>query len=148
MTPMRDERVQAMATVCALIDELDHGTDASVAATVDRLTGPDHGTLLRAVIDELLELSAVAIRALAGDPGPDATFVLELCDGEGTPTDIDQVNPPQRAVIRALLARLAGHEDDVAAQIEMALTPGDREACGDVLSTALMWAMETLARTD
>lgn len=137
-----------MATVCALIDEIDHGSDESVAATVDRLTAPEHATLLRAVVDELLQLSAIAVHAIAGDPGPDATYMLELCDGEGAPTDIDQVNPPQRAVIRALLARLAGHEDDVAAQLGIALTAADREDAAEVLSTALLWAMDTLARKD
>jgi hypothetical protein len=145
---MRDERAQAMATVCALIDEIDHGSDESVAATVDRLTEPEHADLLRAVLDHLLELSAAAVRALAGDPDPEASYMVELCDGEGDVTDIDEVEPPQRAVIRALLARLAGHEDDVAAQLEIALASGDRDDAVDVLSTALVWTMDTLARTD
>ncbi|WP_133849537.1 hypothetical protein [Labedaea rhizosphaerae] len=148
MTPMRDERAQAMATVCALIDEIDHGSDESVAATVDRLTAPEHAALLRAVVDELLQLSAAAVHAIAGEPGPDATYMLDLCDAEGVPTDIDRVDPPQRAVIRALLARLAGHEDDVAAQLDMALATADRKDAADVLSTALVWAMDTLSRND
>lgn len=137
-----------MATVCALIDEIDHGSDESVAATVDRLTAPEHAELLHAVVDELLRLSAAAVRAIAGDPAPDASYMLELCDGEGVPTEIDQVDPPQRAVIRALLARLAGHEDDVAAQLEIALAGPDRDDAAEVLSTALLWAMDTLSHTD
>ena len=137
-----------MATVCALIDEIDHGSDASVAATVERLTAPEHATLLRAVVDELLQVSAAAVHAIAGDPGPDATYMLDLCDADGAPTDIDQVDPPQRAVIRALLARLAGHEDDVSAQLDIALTGTAREDAAEVLSTALMWAMDTLSRND
>ena len=134
--------------MCALLDEIDRGSSASVAATVDRLTGPEHAALLRAVIDELVELSATAVRALAGELGPDTAYVLELCDSAGVPTDIDQVHPPQRAVIRALLARLAGHEDDVAAQLDLALACRDRDEAAEVLSTALLWAMDTVARTD
>lgn len=145
---MQDERAQAIATVYALIDEIDHGSSVSVAATVERLTGPDHADLLRAVIDELLDLSADAVRSLAGEPEPNAAYMLELCDSAGEPTDIDNVDPPQRAVIRALLARLAGHEEDAAAQIQIALASGDREDAAEVLSTALLWTVDTLARVD
>lgn len=145
---MQDERAQAIATVYALIDEIDHGSSVTIAATVERLTAPDHAVLLRAVIDELLDLSTGAVKALAGDPEPTVAYMLELCDDAGVPTDIDEVDPPQRAVIRALLARLAGHEEDAAVQLDIALASGDREDAADVLSTALLWTVDTMARAD
>ena len=164
---MSDERAQARAMVCELIDEIDGGSPDTVAEMVDRLTesGPGQRTRLRAVLAELLDVGASAVTLLTGevddirevdgaagedgeDDAADPTYAVELCDGDGEPIDIDELAPPTRALIRALLARLAGRDDDMAVQIDFALASGEREDAAEVLSMALMWTLDALARSE
>jgi hypothetical protein len=147
---MTDERARARAIVCELIDEIDSGSADAVTSMVDRLTepGPDTPGRLRAVLAELLDVGATAVTALAGRPAPDAAYMVELCDADGESMNIDELDPPVRALIRALLARLAGREDDAAVQLEFALATGRREDAAEVLSIGLMWTLDALARSD
>jgi hypothetical protein len=147
---MTDERAKARAIVCDLIDEIDGGSADAVTSMVDRLTEPGPGTPARlgAVLAELLDVGAAAVTALAGSPAPDAAYMVELCDADGDSMDIDELDPPVRALIRALLARLAGREDDAVLQIELALATGQREDAAEVLSIGLMWTLDALARSD
>ncbi|WP_436497286.1 hypothetical protein [Actinokineospora sp. HUAS TT18] len=70
----------------------------------------------------------------------DAAFVLEV-HSEGTELDIDAVDPPVRAALRAQLAWLNDDFADVDFQIRVVATNGDSGDRMTMLVNSLVWAI-------
>ncbi|GGS36762.1 MULTISPECIES: hypothetical protein [Actinokineospora] len=118
------------------------GAAPGVDAPLDLLGGPDERTRLRAVIRELVDATAAMLLHRGGD-NPDHLYLLDLRDAEGNEVSVDDLTPPVRALVRAVLADLNGRPEDVDVQLELSV----RNEGGDPLSVlvlALLWTVGSL----
>ncbi|WP_051385996.1 hypothetical protein [Actinokineospora inagensis] len=111
---------------------------------LDVLAGPDHRDRLAAVLRELVVATADMMLCRAESSGPDKAFVLDLRDDTGDVVDVDRLDPPVRALVRALLAQLNSRFDDVDLQLELALRDDPRFDPVDVLVLALLWTVGSI----
>ncbi|MFC7616588.1 hypothetical protein ACFQV2_27140 [Actinokineospora soli] len=84
------------------------GSAPGFDAPLDLLGGPDERTRLRAVLRELVHATA-SMLLKRGTTGTDQTYLLDLHDTAGKPVAVDELAPPVRALVRAVLADLNGH---------------------------------------
>ncbi|SES01201.1 hypothetical protein [Actinokineospora terrae] len=111
---------------------------------LDVLAGPDHRDRLAAVLHELVVATADMMLCRAESTGPDKAFVLDLRDDAGEVVDVDTLDPPVRALVRALLAQLNGRPDDVQTQLDLAMLDDPRFDPVDVLVLALLWTVGSI----
>ncbi|GLW90754.1 hypothetical protein [Actinokineospora globicatena] len=111
---------------------------------LDVLAGADHRDRLAAVLRELVIATADMMLCRAETSGPDKAFVLDLRDDTGGVVDVDTLDPPVRALVRALLAQLNGRPDDVRTQLELAMLDDPRFDPVDVLVLALLWTVGSI----
>jgi hypothetical protein len=118
------------------------GNVDTVAGIVRLLTEPNlrQQGLLRQVLTELLRAAASMMVRQIGGVGADTAVVLDLRKADGSEVDIDQLEPEVRAVVRALLAEINGHQDDTADQISLALA-GDPCPLVDGIVLVLVWTV-------
>lgn len=90
----------------------------TLIAEVDR---EDRGGRLRAVLTDLVHDIARLLRLQAAFCGVEGPCHVEAVLPDGTPLDIDEVVPPVRAAVRALLADYNDCPDDVDDQIDLVL---------------------------
>lgn len=112
------------------------GTDAPL----DLLGAPD--PRLRAVLRELVGATA-SMLLQRGDGRGDQSHLLGLHDADGRPVSVDELAPPVRALVRAVLADLNGRPADAAEQVDLSV----RVEGGDpanVLVLALLWTVGSL----
>ncbi|WP_156892989.1 hypothetical protein [Actinokineospora enzanensis] len=114
------------------------------SGALDVLAGPDHRDRLAAVLRELVVATADMMLCRAESTGPDKAFVLDLRDDEGAPVRVDTLDPPVRALVRALLAQLNGRPEDVDYQLELAMREDPRFDPVDVLVLALLWTVGSI----
>lgn len=77
---------------------------------------------------------------------PDADsgmFAVDLRRPDGSEVDIDALDPPVRATIRALLAHVNGYPEDAADQIALAVAGGVR-GTAEAVVLALRWAVNAV----
>jgi len=74
----------------------------------------------------------------------DVTYALDLRDDEEFTVPIDELTPPLRATVRALLAELNGHTADAEYQLELALSERSLTTTLDVVVHALLWTIGLL----
>lgn len=142
---MADTREQARTTARRLITLARAGEHRAVAGSLGLLTYADdrHHERLRHILSALIEATAWMTMNRAGPVGPNAAFIVDLrCDDQST-VDIDDLDPPVRAVVRALLAEINMHPEDTADQISLALA-GDSCATVDAVVLALLWTVNAL----
>ena len=78
------------------------------------------------------------------EPSPEfGMFGVDLRRPDGTTVDIDALDPPVRATIRALLAHVNGHPEDAGEQIALAVAGNDR-ATADAVVMALRWTVNAV----
>ncbi|OLR94316.1 hypothetical protein [Actinokineospora bangkokensis] len=111
---------------------------------LDVLSGPDHRDRLSAVLRELVEATAGMMLCRADSADAEKAFVLDLRDEEGNPVVVDELDPPVRALVRALLAELNGRPEDTGFQLELALLDDPRFDPVDVLVLALLWTVGSI----
>jgi hypothetical protein len=134
----------ARATVAELVTTVHHGGWLSAARRVRSLAGGRApGERLRSVLTELVELTASLIRRRAEPVDGGEVFELELCRDDESPVDIDSLDPPLRATMRALLARVNGQPADAADQVDLVLFAG-RHAGAEAIMIVLQWAVSQL----
>lgn len=92
---------------------------------------------LRAALDELVTASADLVIASCSPESGDV-YELDLRDDQESTVDIDRIDPPLRATMRALLARVNGQPAAAGEQIELVLEGGLPDAVDCVL-TLLGW---------
>ncbi|WP_156758145.1 hypothetical protein [Actinokineospora pegani] len=113
-------------------------------SALDVLSGPDHHDRLAAVLRELVTATADMMLCRAETPLADKAFVLDLRDEEGEPVVVDDLDPPVRALVRALLAELNGRPEDAEFQLELALRDDPRFDPVDVLVLCLLWTVGSI----
>ncbi|OXM71385.1 MULTISPECIES: hypothetical protein [Amycolatopsis] len=130
-----------------LVDDLGRQDLTAVSRALPRMIGADapEAGLLRPLCAELVTVIAREVRARAAPEGADL-FTVELSDEGDAGVPIDELQPPLRAVLRAVLAELNHDTDGVDAQLEF--IAGDPDPCGqiDALIHLVSWAHD-LPRT-
>ncbi|GAA4412710.1 hypothetical protein GCM10023148_06580 [Actinokineospora soli] len=118
------------------------GSAPGFDAPLDLLGGPDERTRLRAVLRELVHATA-SMLLKRGTTGTDQTYLLDLHDTAGKPVAVDELAPPVRALVRAVLADLNGHPADADAQLDLSVPPDGGDPIS-VLVLALLWTVGAL----
>ncbi|MDQ3579600.1 MAG: hypothetical protein M3443_18795 [Actinomycetota bacterium] len=111
---------------------------------MDMIAGPEHRTRLLAVLRELVEATVSMMSCSAGAFDADRAYVLDLRDESGLPVDVDHLDPPVRALVRALLAESNGRPRDADYQLELAMRDDPRFDPLDVLALALLWTVGSM----
>lgn len=142
---MADTREQARITARRLITLARAGEHRAVAGSLGLLTYADdqHHERLRHILGALIEATAAMTLDRAGPVGPDAAFIIDLRCPDQSIVDIDDLDPPVRAVVRALLAEINMHPEDAADQLSLAVA-GDTCATVDAVVLALLWTVNAL----
>jgi hypothetical protein len=98
---------------------------------------------LRLVLRELIDASALMVVGRAEAMGLSGTVSADLRRGDESAVDIDGIDPPVRALIRAMLAAVNGYPEDATDQVALALAGGQR-ASVEVVVLALKWTVSAL----
>lgn len=140
---MRDEcpLVQIRVRARALVGLARDGDTAGLVDALDRLLaerargGPEPYR----IVGELISAAVQMVELRAGDVPAHTLFAVDIRDDADHAVAIDNLGPPLRATIRALLAELNGHPDEARFQLELALRDIDLEATLEVVVHALLW---------
>ena len=142
---MRSPRQAARATIANLVTLVSHGGWDAVAGSLGLLswTGSAQRDRLRHILIELVELTAEMLQAKATALGSSGIFEMDLRRPDNSVVEIDTLDPPLRATMRALLAQVNGRSMDTADQVDRVLFGGQRAATESILVT-LRWATSML----
>jgi len=91
---------------------------------------------VREVVAELINVATEAVRNTTGQ-FHNAAFAVDLRDDTNDRVGIDELDPPVRATIRAMLAELNGSHDDARFQLDLAVRGVDRRTGLDTVRRAL-----------
>lgn len=91
---------------------------------------------VREVVAELINVATSAVRR-STDVFQNAAFAVDLRDDSDDQVGIDELEPPVRATIRAMLAELNGSPDDASFQLDLAVRGVDRRSGLDTVRRAL-----------
>lgn len=112
-------------------DQSYHGLSTVVA----ELLPVDRIARLRAVLIELVDRCA---RTISTEHRPDAVFTVALTGDDGRPVRIDDLEPPLRALLRAVLA--TANDDPGSRNVHIGLIMQDSVAATvDVIGHLLHW---------
>lgn len=137
---MRSEDLEAQATAHQLVhcvlesdtDGLTETLETVVDQPIDELR-----PYVREVVAELINVATTAVRSTAGTLQDKAAFAVDLRDDSNDRVGIDELEPPVRATIRAMLAELNGSPDDASFQLDLAVRGVDRRTGLDTVRRAL-----------
>jgi hypothetical protein len=138
-------RSDARATVGRLVNL---ARDGDLDAVVGSLTllgyaDPEPRDRLRQVLATLIEATASLLLQQA-EPSPEyGMFGVDLRGQDGSSVQIDELDPPVRATIRALLAAVNGHPEDAADQVALAVS-GSTRATAEAVVMALRWTVNAV----
>ncbi|MGX7828065.1 hypothetical protein ACTG9Q_23545 [Actinokineospora sp. 24-640] len=133
---------QARGIARRLVTVTRGGSAPGSEAPLDLLGGPGERARLRDVLRELVSATAAMLLHRGGDRA-DHSYLLDLHDADGRPVPVDSLNPPVRALVRAVLADINGRPADADAQLDLSV----RNNGGDpvsVLVLALLWTVGSL----
>lgn len=136
---MRSEDHEAQATAhqlvhCVLEADSD-GLTETLEAVVDQPTN-ELRPYVREVVAELINVATAAVRHSTGRID-NAAFAVDLRDDANDHVGIDELEPPVRATIRAMLAELNGSPDDASFQLDLAVRGVDQNTGLDTVRRAL-----------
>jgi hypothetical protein len=145
---MKDEcplvriRIRAKALVTMARD----GDTAGLVDALDQLSTEraDGGPEPYLVVGELISAAVQMVSLRAGEMPAHTLFAVDIRDDGDEAVAIDNLEPPLRATVRALLAELNGHPEDARFQLELALRDIDVEATLEVVVHALLWTIGML----
>jgi hypothetical protein len=137
---MRSDDPEAQATAHQLVHCVLEADSEGLTETLDTVI--DHPveelrTYVREVVAELINVATAAVRDNAGPFPQQAAFAVDLRDDENDRVGIDELDPPVRATIRAMLADLNGSPDDASFQLDLAVRGIDRRTGLDTVRRAL-----------
>jgi len=92
---------------------------------------------VREVVAELISVATAAVRGSTQHVMGNAAFAVDLRDDANDRVGIDELDPPVRATIRAMLAELNGSPDDASFQLDLAVHGIDRRTGIDTVRRAL-----------
>jgi hypothetical protein len=128
---------------CVLDSDAD-GLTTALETVVDQ--GDELRQYVRDVVAELIQVAATAVRDNTGERS-EVAFAVDLRDDDNTTVSIDELEPPVRATIRALLADLNGHHEDAEFQLDLAVRSLDPMTGLDTVRRALTMTVALLQWT-
>lgn len=136
---MQSEDHEAQATAhqlvhCVLEADSD-GLTETLETVVDQPTA-ELRPYVREVVAELINVAAAAVRSTTAQ-FQGAAFAVDLRDDANDRVGIDELDPPVRATIRAMLAELNDSPDDASFQLDLAVRGVDRRTGLDTVRRAL-----------
>lgn len=138
-------QVTAHRLVHCVLDGDAAGLSTALETVVDQ--GDQLCPYVRAVVAELIQVAATAVRDTAGPGGGEITFAVDLRDDDDSRVSIDELAPPARATVRALLADLNGSPADAAFQLDLAVRGLDPLTGIDTVRRALTMTVALLQWT-
>jgi hypothetical protein len=110
---MRSEDPKAQATAHQLVHCVLDADSDGLTETLETVVDPAHELrpYVREVVAELINVATSAVRASVSRVGPppgNAAYAVDLRDDADDRVGIDELEPPVRATIRAMLAELNG----------------------------------------
>ncbi|SFO91884.1 hypothetical protein SAMN05421810_101393 [Amycolatopsis arida] len=95
--------------------------------------------LLRPLLSALVDGTAAAVRRAAAPVRPEHVFVLDITDEHEHEVGIDEVRPPLRAMLRAVLALLNGRPEDADYHVDLVAEDRDPVAQLEAVVHTLRW---------
>jgi hypothetical protein len=134
---------QARAGVRELVNVARDGDTDSAFHVLRRLT---EGSAVdtRMIVGQLVAASAQMMLLRVGTQPNDVTYAVDLRDDDEFMVPIDELTPPLRATVRALLAELNGCPGEADFQLELALREQTVTTTLDVVVHSLLWTIGLL----
>jgi hypothetical protein len=136
---MRNEDPEAQATAHQLVHCVLESDADGLTETLDTVADQPSTELrpyIREVVAELINVATAAVRNSTVQ-FRNAAFAVDLRDDANDQVGIDELDPPVRATIRAMLAELNGSPDDASFQLDLAVRGVDRRSGLDTVRRAL-----------
>ena len=136
---MRSEDPEAQATAHQLVHCVLQADSAGLTQTLETVadhSGDELAPYVREVVAELINVATEAVRG-STSRFRNAAFAVDLRDDADDQVGIDELDPPVRATIRAMLAELNGSPDDASFQLELAVRGVNRRSGLDTVRRAL-----------
>lgn len=141
---MRSEGSTAQVTahrlVHCVLDSDSDGLTSALETVVEQ--GDEFKPYVRGVVAELVQVGASAVRHTIGPDKP--MYAVELRDATNDNLSIDELEPPVRATVRALLADLNGCPEDAEFQLDLAVHQVDTLTGLDTVRRALTMTVALL----
>ncbi|MBP2326273.1 hypothetical protein JOF56_006658 [Kibdelosporangium banguiense] len=102
------------------------------------------GSDTRLIVGQLVSASAEMMLQRVGTAPDEVTYAVDLRDDEQFNVPIDELEPPLRATVRALLAELNGLPDEADFQLDLALREQNVPTTLDVVVHSLLWTIGLL----
>jgi len=137
---MRTDDPEAQATAHQLVHCVIESDSDGLTETLETVVDHPADELrpyVREVVAELINVATAAVRNNAGPFPQQAAFAVDLRDDDNDRVGIDELDPPVRATIRAMLAELNGSPDDASFQLDLAVRGVDRRTGLDTVRRAL-----------
>lgn len=137
---MRSDDLEAQATAHQLVHCVLESDPVGLTQTLESVAcQPDEElrSYVREIVAELINVATTAVRDTAGPLRERAAFAIDLRDDDNDRVVIDDLEPPVRATIRALLAELNGSPDDASFQLDLAVRGVDHHSGLDTVRRAL-----------
>jgi hypothetical protein len=133
---------RAQAGARELVQVAREGDTQAVFEVLRRLT--EDAVDAREIVGQLVAASAQMMLLRVGGAPDDVTYAVDLRDDEEFAVPIDELTPPLRATVRALLADLNGRPDEAEFQLELALCEQTVTTTLDVVVHCLLWTIGLL----
>lgn len=129
-----------------LVSAARHGDTESVFNVLRRLTeGPgDVQDDVQDIVGQLVAATAQMMLLRVTKPPEDVTYAVDLRDDDEFAVPIDELTPPLRGAVRALLAELNGRSEEARFQLELALCQQTVQTTLDVVVHCLLWTIGLL----
>ncbi|ALG09091.1 hypothetical protein [Kibdelosporangium phytohabitans] len=136
----------ARAGARELVTVARQGNTAGVFDVLRKLTGSSDivGLDTRLIVGQLVCASAQMMLLRVGSQPQDVTYAVDLRDDDEFAVPIDELEPPLRATVRALLAQLNGRPDEADFQLDLALCEQTVPTTLDVVVHSLLWTIGLL----
>jgi hypothetical protein len=139
-----DQHEKARATVGHLVSLTRAGeVDAVVGALTMLSYAGGRRERLRHILGALIEATGAMLLGKAGELRYSGTFGADLRRADESIVDIDALDPPVRATIRALLAEINEHPEDAEDQLDLAVA-GEAQATVEAVALALQWTVDAM----
>lgn len=128
---MRSDDPEAQATAHQLVHCVLDADQVGLTETLETVAAYPADELrahVREIVAELINVATAAVRDSAGPLRDRAAFAIDLRDDDDDRVTIDDLDPPVRATIRAMLADLNDCPEDAAIQLDLAVYEVGRTA--------------------
>ena len=136
---MRNDDLGAQATAHQLVHCVLESDSDGLTETLETVADQPTDALrpyVREIVAELIHVATAAVRNSTGR-FQNAAFAVDLRDDANDQVGIDELDPPVRATIRAMLAELNGSPEDASFQLDLAVRGVDRRSGLDTVRRAL-----------